>query len=165
MAHRPSQEHSLFDDTTITSVAPGTGVARPRTQPYLVVIAISDDPRAPSSRHLLGAIDEVWFGRGARAAQRREVDGKRVLELSVPDPRMSSKHGRLMRGPLSWVLDDPTSKNGSVVNGEITRQTVVGDGALLELGHTFLLFCDRPVEENAAADLVDGELGVESPAL
>ncbi|HEU4729480.1 MAG TPA: sigma 54-interacting transcriptional regulator [Kofleriaceae bacterium] len=155
----------MFDDTTITSVAPGTGEARPRTQPHLVVIAISDDPRARSSRHLLGSIDEVWFGRGSRAAHRRVVDGKRVLELCVPDPRMSSKHGRLVRGPLSWVLDDPTSKNGSVVNGEITRQTVIGDGALLELGHTFLLFCDRPVEEDAAEDLIDGELGVESPAL
>jgi sigma-54 dependent transcriptional regulator, acetoin dehydrogenase operon transcriptional activator AcoR len=63
------------------------------------------------------------------------------------------------------VLDDPTSKNGSVVNGDITRRTIVGDGALLELGHTFLLFCEQPVEVGAADDAIDGELGSPCSAL
>jgi DNA-binding NtrC family response regulator len=154
-----------FDISTITSVSLAGGEPGPVTQPYLVVLAISDDPRAPSSRHLLGEIDEVRFGRGPRAAHRRTIDGKRVLELAVPDPRMSARHGRLLRGPMSWVLDDPTSKNGSVINGEITRQSLVSDGALLELGHSFLMFCDRPVEQGAADDLIDGALATQSPAL
>src|SRR4030095_2325323 len=80
-------------------------------------------------------------------------------------PRMSSAHRRLQRGPVSWMLDDPTSKNGSVVNGEIMRNTVITDGALLELGHTFLLFCEQPIEPDAPADAIDGELGVPDPAL
>jgi hypothetical protein len=156
----------MTDDCTITNISHGPGRdATPRCDPYLVVLAISDDPRAPSSRHLLGAIDEVRFGRGARSARRVVVDGKRVLELHIPDPRMSSDHGRLLRGPLSWVLDDPTSKNGSVVNGEITRRTIVTDGALLELGHTFLLFCEQPIEQGAPEDAVDGELATACPAL
>ncbi|HSS00171.1 MAG TPA: FHA domain-containing protein, partial [Kofleriaceae bacterium] len=149
---------------TIRSHEQGSVPAR-RVQPYLVVLAISDDPRAPSSRHLLADIDEVRFGRGMRSAVRTVLDGKRVLELHVPDSRMSSAHGRLHRGPVSWMLDDPTSKNGSVVNGEITRRTIVADGALLELGHTFLLFCEQPIEPDAPDDAIDNALGVPHPAL
>jgi pSer/pThr/pTyr-binding forkhead associated (FHA) protein len=156
----------MLDESTITSLSCGRPSAAVRVaQPYLVVLAISDDVRTPSSRHLLGGVDEVRFGRGPRAAVRTEVNGKRVLELHIPDPRMSSHHGRLLRGPVTWVLDDPTSKNGTVVDGEITRQMVLGDGALIELGHTFLLFCDQIVEEGAPDDLFEGELAAPYPAL
>lgn len=122
--------------------------------PYLVVLAVSDDLRQPSSRHLLDDIDEVHFGRGDRAAQRSIVDGKRILTLSIPDAKMSSRHGRLLRGPTTWVLSDPGSKTGSVVDGELTRQRTVADGAILELGHTFFLFAEQPVEHDAPADLI-----------
>src|SRR5262249_3786229 len=120
--------------------------------------------RAPSSRHVLTEVDEVRFGRGPRGATRMAVDGRRVLDIRLPDPRMSSQHGRLIRGPVRWVLDDPTSKNGAVVNGELTRSSVIGDGALIELGHTFLLFCEQPVELGAADDVFAGDLAT-SPAL
>jgi sigma-54 dependent transcriptional regulator, acetoin dehydrogenase operon transcriptional activator AcoR len=150
---------------TITSISHGrTGEPEPDVQPYLVVLAVSDDLHAPSSRHLLTEIDEVRFGRGPRSATRTTIGETRVLELRIPDGWMSSQHGRLVRGPGGWVLDDPTSKNGSLINGRIARQSVVGDGALIELGHSFLLFCEQPVEHAAAADLSDGELGA-SPAL
>ena len=47
-----------------------------------------------SSRHLLDDIDEVRFGRGERSV-RRFVDGEhRVLELRMPDRRMSTAHAR-----------------------------------------------------------------------
>ena len=155
-----------MDDHTITSVSLGrTGEPDPTSVPYLVVVAVSDDLHAPSSRHLLAEVDEVRFGRGARSATRSVIDGARVLELRIPDAWMSSHHGRLLRGPVGWVLDDPKSKNGSLVNGQVTRQSVVGDGALIELGHTFLLFCEQPVEHGAVGDLIDGELGIAAPAL
>jgi len=153
-------------DNTITSVSAGrTGDPDLAKQPCLVVLAVSDDLQIPSSRHLLGAVDEVRFGRGPRSITRTTAGETRVLEIRIPDPWMSSHHGRLMRGPIGWVLDDPRSKNGAVVNGQVTRQTVVGDGAVIELGHTFLLFCEQPIEDGAAADLCDGELGGASPAL
>jgi transcriptional regulator of acetoin/glycerol metabolism len=155
-----------MDDCTITSLSHGMASELvPSAQSYLVVLANSDDPHAPSSRHVLSAVDEVRFGRGPRGATRMTVDGKRVLELRMPDPRMSSQHGRLIRGPARWVLDDPTSKNGSVVDGELTRSRVIGDGALIELGHTFLLFCEQPVEQGAANDVFAGELATAAPAL
>lgn len=123
--------------------------------PYLVVLAVSDDLRQPSSRHLLDDIDEVHFGRGDRAAVRAIVDGRRILTLTIPDAKMSSRHGRLLRAHATWVLSDPGSKTGSVVDGELTRQRTVADGAVLELGHTFFLFSEQPVEQDAAGDLVD----------
>jgi hypothetical protein len=156
----------LESDNTITSVSLGrTGEPDPTAQPYLVVLAVSDDLRTPSSRHLLADVDEVRFGRGARSATRSAIDGTRVLDLRIPDAWMSSHHGRLVRGPGGWVLDDPKSKNGSLVNAQVTRQSVVTDGALIELGHTFLLFCERPVEHGAISDVIDGELGALPAAL
>ena len=149
-------------DSTITSILLGPGSEHqvaPDARPQLVLVAISDEPQAPSSRHLLDDVDEVRFGRGERAAQRSRVDGRGVLELRIPDRRMSGQHGRLLRGPSGWVLDDPESKNSAIVDGTVTRRTVVGDGAVIELGHTFFVFRQAPVERDAASDGGDVELG------
>ncbi len=129
-------------------------------RPYLVLLATADDATVASSRHLLDDIDEVWFGRGARATVRAIRDGVRILELRVPDPRMSSEHGKLLRGPEQWVLEDPSSKNGIVVDGATTRRALIGDGTLFELGHTFFAVCIAPVEEDAVPDRVEGASSV-----
>jgi DNA-binding NtrC family response regulator len=155
-------------DSTITSVVlgrrPDEGVA-PEARPQLVLVANSDEPHAPSSRHLLDEVDEVRFGRGERAVARFGADGRRVLELRMPDRRMSGSHGRLVRGPSGWVLDDPESKNGAVVDGVVTRQGLVGDGSVIELGHTFFVFRNSVVERGAAIDVSDGELRAGAPSL
>jgi len=154
-------------ETTITSISLGRVEPEPppSARPQLVLIAISDLPQAASSRHLLDEIDEVRFGRGDRAAARSVVDGRRVLELRIPDRRMSSDHGKMVRGPSGWVLDDPNSKNGAVVDGTVTRRAAIGDGALIELGHTFFAFRQAPVERHAAADVSDAELAGGAAAL
>jgi DNA-binding NtrC family response regulator len=154
-------------DSTITSVAlgrPDEAVA-PDARPQLVLVANSDEPQAPSSRHLLDDVDEVRFGRGERAVARFSAEGRRVLELRMPDRRMSGNHGRLVRGPAEWVLDDPESKNGAVVDGVVTRRSLVGDGSVIELGHTFFVFRNGVVERGAAMDVSDGELRAGVPAL
>ncbi|HEY0482343.1 MAG TPA: sigma 54-interacting transcriptional regulator [Kofleriaceae bacterium] len=157
----------MGQDTTITSVSRGRSDAEaaPDARPQLVLIAISDQPQAASSRHLLDDVDEVRFGRGERSAQRLGEDGRRVLELRIPDRRMSSQHGRMLRGPSGWVLDDPESKNGAVVDGVVTRRIVIGDDVVIELGHTFFLFRNMPVERNAASDVADGGLAGGSAVL
>jgi transcriptional regulator with GAF, ATPase, and Fis domain len=71
---------------------------------------------------------------------------------------MSSDHGRLVNGPSGWVLDDPHSKNGALVDGKVTRRIVVGDGAVIELGHSFFLFRIAAVERGAAPDVDDAGL-------
>jgi hypothetical protein len=144
---------------------PGGKPSGDDARPHLVVIVLADDPAMPSSRHLLDDVDEVCFCRGPRAAARTVHDGRRVLELRIPDPRMSADHGKLFRGPLGWVLEDLRSKNGSVVDGEVTRRSLVSDGTLIELGHTHLMFCVAPVEDGAPADQVAGEPPLEPRGL
>jgi DNA-binding NtrC family response regulator len=148
-----------LQDSTLTSMSVGerATAASPTGRPQLILLALSDEPQAASSRHLLDDVDEVRFGRGPRAVE-RAPGGRRVLELRVPDRRMSSNHGKLVRGPSGWVLDDPDSKNGAVVDGAITRQALVGDGAIIELGHTFFVFRHGPVEDAAALDSDDSML-------
>jgi DNA-binding NtrC family response regulator len=154
-------------DTTITSISLGRPEqeAAPSAQPQLVLVAISDEPQGPSSRHVLDDIDEVKFGRGERSVQRLAVDGRRVLELRIPDRRMSSSHGRLVRGSSGWLLDDPESKNGAVVDGAVTRRLVISDGAVIELGHTFFVFRNAAVERSTATDIDDTALPGGAPAL
>jgi DNA-binding NtrC family response regulator len=104
--------------------------------PQLILALSCDQPMTAPSRHVLDDVDEVTFGRGDRACARA---GRR-LDLRIPDPRMSSDHGRLVRDAAGWTLDDPDSKNGSVMNGAMMRRCVLADGDLIELGHTCCLF-------------------------
>ena len=142
----------MTHETTLTTsrLAPEREVAVADARPYLVLIATPDVPEVASARHLLDDVDEVRFGRGPNAAIRTG----RTLELRVPDPRMSSDHGKLVRGLVGWVLDDPQSKNGAVVDGAVTRRAILADGTIFELGHTFFALCIAGVEGGASPDLV-----------
>jgi transcriptional regulator with AAA-type ATPase domain len=143
------------DSSTITSVSLGRGAHAdtPAAVAQLVLALRCDDPTAPPSRHLLDGLDEVRFGRGPALIERDP--SARRLTVRVPDPRMSSDHGRLIRDGDTWVLDDPGSKNGCVLNGTLTRREVVGDGDVLELGHTFFLVRVAPAAPGPP-DLVAG---------
>ena len=145
----------MTPESTITSMSLGRArdLAPATVHDLLILLASSDDPRLPSSRHVLDEIDVVRFGRGPREVRRHVDGGQRVLALQVPDRRMSSSHGCLRRGPTGWQLDDPQSKNGVVVNGTLTRRTAIGDGSLIELGHTFFLFHSAPLEDGAPPDV------------
>ncbi|MCE9576501.1 MAG: sigma 54-interacting transcriptional regulator [Deltaproteobacteria bacterium] len=115
----------------------GTNAEAPMPVPQLVLSMRCDQPTAAPSRHRLDGLDEVRFGRGPALVE-RDVRARR-LTIRLPDPRMSSDHGRLVREGDTWVLDDPASKNGCVWNGTLTRRELLGDGDVLELGHTFFL--------------------------
>ncbi|MFT3691588.1 MAG: sigma 54-interacting transcriptional regulator [Kofleriaceae bacterium] len=117
----------------------------------LVMIAICDRLAEPSSRHVLTDLDEVRFGRGERSATRKN----RVLELQIPDGRMSKEHGRLVRTDAGWQLSDPSSKNGSAIDGVSTREGLLSDDAVLELGNTFFLF---RIDRCPVADTMEDEL-------
>src|SRR5262245_5277706 len=99
---------TMAQDPTLTNepldgCAPAAGLASDQ----LILLMVSDDPMMPSSRHVLDEVEEVRFGRGPREARRDTVDGRPVLTLRVPDKWMSTEHGRLIRGPDAWILDDP----------------------------------------------------------
>jgi DNA-binding NtrC family response regulator len=149
-------------DTTTTQSGGTYGEPTPNgDRAQLVLLGICDQPNARSSRHLLDGIDEVQFGRGDRELLRTG----RTLRMRVPDPRMSGKHGRLMRVANAWVLDDPDSKNGIVVDGGLTRRAVINDGTVFELGHTFFVFRTAPTEVDAPADLDEDKLRAPVPSL
>jgi hypothetical protein len=158
-------------ESTITSVSLGR---RPEAHgdtehTMLVRLALTDDPSVCSASHLLDDVDEVRFGRGKLAAVRRQERGLRVLTIHVPDGRMSTEHGRLVRGPAGWVLDDPSSKNGAIVDGALVRSTLLSDGALIELGHTLFALRTGVMRDPATAglggDIEVGGLGAVTPAL
>lgn len=124
---------------TLTEPRDGDEIRSSRqTVARLVFLADLEDPDAPSTSHSLDGVDEVRFRRGDRGAHRRE----RVLTLSYPDVRMSSEHGRLIRVERGWTLDDPGSKNGTLVDGVMTRRMQLPSTALLELGRTFVWFAE-----------------------
>ena len=75
----------------------------------------------PPSRHALDGIDLVTFARGDRGVVRGTRDGLRQLTVRIPDPMMSSDHGRLVHAQGRGLLDDPGSKNGAIVGGRRTR--------------------------------------------
>jgi DNA-binding NtrC family response regulator len=158
----------VSETSTITSIAgdAGDGHLAPRGAcPQLVMIATAEDLRAPSWRHLLADFDEVRFGRGDHAIDRRLDRGLRVLELRLPDARMSRDNGSLVRRLSGWHLVDRESKNGAVVDAVRTRDAAVRDGAVIELGHTFFVFRNAPVEPNAPAYLDADGLAGRLPAL
>jgi DNA-binding NtrC family response regulator len=122
---------------------------------HLFVVLRCDNLRAPTSRHVLSNVDEVWLGRGDPGnAQRNIVDGTRRLELSLDDRRMSRQHARLQRTAQGWQLNDLRSSNGSRVDGVPTTTTLLHDGAWIELGQTFLRFrAELPTPATASGDL------------
>lgn len=120
-----------------------------RRRDSLVVLTSADNPRFATSSHPLDDIDTVRFVRGERDAFRRE----RTLVLALPDERMSREHGHLVRGDTGWTVEDPSSRNASIVDGVVTRRAALHDGALLELGHTFLMLCKRPVSPPGVSHL------------
>ena len=151
----------MSETSTITSVAGAGGddgaLAR-GARPQLVMLATAEEPHAPSARHLLDAIDEVRFGRGERSVRRIADRGLAVLELRLPDRRMSRTNGRLVRRIGGWHFIDPESKNAVVIDGIKTRDAAVHDGTVIELGHTFFLFRHARVEAGAADDVDDAAL-------
>jgi transcriptional regulator with AAA-type ATPase domain len=137
-------------DATVSDVFAGrpAGARALRRQPVLTLVLNVDRPSEPPSRHLLEDLDEVCFGRGERSAIREE----RRLVLRVPDPLMSSDHGRLRLADGAWLLEDPRSKNGSVVAGQPTRCARVHPGDVIGLGHTLFLLEIADVPHDLAHD-------------
>jgi hypothetical protein len=106
-------------------------------EPLLFLVLECEDLRASAARWSLAVTDLVLLGRGEERRARR--DGQ-SLEITVADPRMSSRHARLIRIGERWIVEDRGSKNGTIVNGRPVLRADLRDGDLLEVGRTLLLF-------------------------
>lgn len=127
--------------------------AEPAARPQLILALECSRPTVLSVRFDLSDVHLVTFGRGSQRSVQRSghesapgdqqnlnVPGQ--LDIRVPDRWMSSRHARLEHSFGRWMLTDTNSKNGVFVNGEPVQRVTLQDGALIELGHTFLLFRD-----------------------
>jgi DNA-binding NtrC family response regulator len=128
---------------------------RGRRVPVLHVVMHASDPAHAPSRHLLDGVEIVHFGRGDRRASRDRHDGLRRLAIRVADPVMSTDHGRLLFAHGSWLLEDPRSKNGSVVAGRPTRAATVCPGDVFVLGHTLFLLDETEIVDGEADRFAD----------
>jgi transcriptional regulator with PAS, ATPase and Fis domain len=147
-------------DETVTDAfrrrSPDASARHRKTALYVVLRA--NAPLEPPTRHLLDGIDVVCFGRGKHEASRDEHAGLRRLTVRVPDPIMSTDHGRLLHVQGQWILEDPRSKNGAVVDGRPTRCATVNTGNLFELGHTLFLLTEVELPEGTPKDIAADKL-------
>ena len=150
----------MVDTAGITLSIDDRGAERarkPATAPQLILALECSRPLASSASYSLADIHVVHLGRAScRKAERVEGAGGSKLRIGVPDRWMSSSHARIEHSFGRWVLEDAGSKNGTLVNGELTARAVLRDGDLVELGHTLLLFLEA-VEIAPDTDLADHE--------
>ncbi|HEY6912821.1 MAG TPA: sigma 54-interacting transcriptional regulator [Myxococcales bacterium] len=118
----------------------GSGSAPRVLGPLLFRLLSADDVAQPPARYALRGKAAVEIGRGTDFAARRGADSLRV---DVRDPFASSRHARLELREGIWSARDEASRNGTLVNGRRLspgEQVALGEGDLIEAGHTFFLF-------------------------
>jgi len=129
--------------------APDTG------QPHLFLTLRCDRPLEPGARFCLDGLDVVTIGRSDSFSIDRDEDGGAMrLRIGIADPRMSSSHAQLQRVLGAWIVRDVGSKNGTWVDGKRVTNIPLDDGALLELGHSFLLY--RSALPVSGPEILDG---------
>lgn len=131
---------------------------------YLVVALDCARPLAPPVRLQLDT-DRVTLRRGTRREWRRSRVGETwTLDVQLPDAWMSSEHARLVRDRTAarWVLEDDSSKNGTLVNGERVGRAELEDGDVIELGNTLLVYRELdqcgPATDDEAHPRTDADL-------
>ncbi len=115
-------------------------------------------PLGGSSRHVLLDVDEVRLGRGEeRTWNRTTVDGRRVLQFTIPDSWMSTNHARIILSPdrATVQIEDAGSMNGTRLNGAVVKAAALASGDVIELGCSFLMYVateDCDVRESMLLD-------------
>ncbi len=145
-------------DKTLSAVVPRKGHAGRAA--YLYLGLRCDAPLEQGHRFALTGLDAVAIGRGEQLSWTRVREAELVvLELRVPDPRMSSKHARLTRVGPSWVLEDRGSKNGVFVHGAPATRSALADDDVIDLGETLFVF-GLDDEAEGDGEVSDAALGL-----
>lgn len=93
----------------------------------------------------------------------------REAEISFDDLKMSKIHAIFDFDPsLGWVLKDPGSKNGVLVNGHKTQQQLLSEGDVIELGATQLRVTSvasswKPILNQILIDTLEVAKNLQSP--
>src|SRR5262245_50614080 len=99
---------------TTRSLDEGASEAAGADAPTLCLGLCADAVLVPALRVSLAGVEELTIGRGERRSQRI---GKQV-ELTLPDPFLSTRHARVTFTLGRWQVTDAGSKNGSLLNGQ-----------------------------------------------
>ncbi|NNF44807.1 MAG: FHA domain-containing protein [Phycisphaerales bacterium] len=114
----------------------------PQDEPALLVLHDGGQERElPAFRYPIGAGVDV-VGRDEKCA------------VQLVDPKVSRRHFdvRFELRAGGFVLRDLESVNGTFVDGaKVTEPVTLADGALIELGHSQLLFTTQHFDNAAAA--------------
>jgi DNA-binding NtrC family response regulator len=161
---------STTNDSTLEENVSARSPAGTRSEPHLFLLFEGTRPSAGGARHALYDVERVMMGRSrSRSARRFTEEGDRVLDLGVPDRRMSTGHASLLRGPDgdTFTFEDLGSTNGSRVNGHVLRGRVeLHDGDVLETGRTLFLFrAALPTRPEDPSDVDAMALETERPEL
>jgi transcriptional regulator with PAS, ATPase and Fis domain len=142
------------------------GASHNAADAYLVLALLSDQPLASPERYPLRDIDLVVVGRDRAPSTERVTDrSQRHLMLRVPSAQVSARHFELVRALGRWTLRDTGSRNGVRVNGVVEKLAVLGDGDVIEAGHTFFVFRQGGAgETQPTASLEDAEAPAEGLA-
>jgi DNA-binding NtrC family response regulator len=116
--------------------------------PFLFVALRCDRPLSRGARIAIGNAASVIIGRAPALEVSRQ---EREVRIGLPDPRVSARHVKVEAVLGSFVAEDLGSKNGTFVDGRRISREELAEGAILELGDSFLLFRSGP----AAPDLFD----------
>ena len=152
----------MSDPSTLPISTGRTGTEGPPRRPHLFVVLQCQAPAGNSARFSLADVDEVEIGRGdSWGVERRAESLGRKLVLTIPDPTMSGNHARMLRALGRWMIEDSGSRNGTLVDGERIERAALPDGALIETGHTLMVY--RPAIPTLPDDPVDHPPGQPPP--
>lgn len=106
---------------------------------YLQVIRGADlNAKLPLNRHI-----ESMIGRGSEC------------QVQINDPLCSRVHARITFSDGQWSVHDAGSRNGTSVNGSITKQAVLTDGDKIRLGSTEFLFVDESGTDEPTVEVLN----------
>lgn len=118
-------------------------------------------PMEGSVRARLDGTAEVRVGRGnRRQVERIGVGTEVVTQLTVPDPRMSTDHARLVSDATGWRIEDRGSKNGTFLNGRsVVASAPLSDGDTCRFGQTLCIFRSGWPTEPGSPDILESTGG------
>lgn len=122
---------------TQTGTYDSTATSAETLQPFVFVVLQANKLGARAVRINLRGVERLSIGRGDKRGV--QLNDNRV-KLSLDDERISGDHCELISHAQGVELSDLGSKNGSRVDGQNVTSIWLDDGALIELGRTFLIF-------------------------
>ena len=129
------------DSSKTETVDVPAAVRAPSTarDPRLILVIEGQRPTAQPIALSLRDVELVEIGRGETRELRRQG---RSIVLTLPDPRVSGRHARIVPHGDGHVLEDQGSKNGCFVDGERVLRAELEDGDWLRLGEAQFRYRD-----------------------